>query len=318
MERAINRSPQNARLSAAIGAVFWIIVLFIRTGDARETELIQKITFLGILVIVPLAMSLVPALQTERESILYRAAVSAQPVGAVATVLSFFLTPGIPAATLALSWLLVTMVIAVFALWRLLKRGPRLSGEIFVDAGMLFLPVGAGWLLASRFGTQPIGFGETIVLLTATHFHFAGFAAPILTGMAGRALVGARSVTSVFGVSGILVIAGTPLVAAGITFSPAVAMVGAVVISIGLVVLAVLVLGWVLRRVNSFATQTLLVVSSLSSVAAMVMACLYAYSIVAKSVIVDIPQMAMTHGVLNSFGFALCGLVAWSLARQNN
>jgi hypothetical protein len=251
---------------------------------------------------------------------LYRAAVSAQPVGAVATVFSFFLNRGAPAATLALSWLLVTVVIAAFGVWRLVKRGPRLSGEIFVDVGMLFLPVGAAWLVASRLGTQPIGFGETIVLLTATHFHFAGFAAPILAGMAGRALIGTRSVRSLFAVAGILVIAGTPLVAVGITFSPAIALIGAVVISVGLVLLAVLVLGWVLRRVNSFATQTLLVVSSLSSSAAMVLACLYAYSIVAKTVIVDIPEMAMTHGILNSFGFALCGLLAWTLAvpREND
>jgi len=45
----------------------------------------------------------------------------------------------------------------------------------------------------------------------------------------------------------------------------------------------------------------------------MVLACLYAYSLVAKTLVIDIPHMAMTHGVINAFGFALCGLVAWSL-----
>jgi hypothetical protein len=47
----------------------------------------------------------------------------------------------------------------------------------------------------------------------------------------------------------------------------------------------------------------------------MSLACIYAYSIVAKKLIIDIPQMAMTHGVINAFGFALCGLVAWSIVK---
>ena len=45
----------------------------------------------------------------------------------------------------------------------------------------------------------------------------------------------------------------------------------------------------------------------------MALAGVYAYSIVFHKLIVDIPQMAMTHGVINAFGFALCGLVAWVL-----
>jgi hypothetical protein len=30
---------------------------------------------------------------------------------------------------------------------------------------------------------------------------------------------------------------------------------------------------------------------------------------------IDIPQMAMTHGLLNAFGFVTCGLVAWSIIK---
>ena len=37
------------------------------------------------------------------------------------------------------------------------------------------------------------------------------------------------------------------------------------------------------------------------------------YFIVTKTVILDIPQMAMAHGIVNAFGFALCGLVGWSM-----
>ena len=300
-----------------MGGAFWLVLLFIRTGDSGETELIQKILLLGMLVIVPLGLALAPASQTESEALLYRAAVSAQPIGAVAGAFSFLLNRGQPAAILALSWLLVSAVIGLAGLRRVLKRGPSLSQELFVDVAMVYLPVGSAWFVASRLGLQPLGFGDTIVLLTATHFHFAGFAAPILAGLVGRTLTGVgQSVHVIFLLAGIFIVGGTPLIAAGITFSPMLALVGAIVISIGLSVLAILVLGWVLKKMISFLAQVLLVVSSLSNIAAMVLACLYAYSLIAKTVILDIPQMAMTHGILNSLGFALCGLLGWTLASR--
>ena len=308
----MNKFATNARISAAVGAGLWLAFLFIHTSDSSETELIEKILLLGILVIVPLGLSLVPE-SKESDSMLYRLSVSAQPVAAVASAVSFLLDPGGPAAVLVSSWLLVSVVIGLFGLVRVINRGSVFSREVSIDAGMLYLPVGAAWLLASRLGIQPMGFGDTIVLLTAVHFHFAGFAAPLLAGMAGRGLVRSASLSRVFGLAVICIIGGTPLVAAGITFSPTLALIGAAIISVGLILLAVLVLGWVVRSVNSFIAQTLLVVSSLSSVVAMILACLYAYSLVAKTVIVDIPQMALSHGVLNSFGFALCGLLAWLL-----
>ena len=50
----------------------------------------------------------------------------------------------------------------------------------------------------------------------------------------------------------------------------------------------------------------------------MVLACLYAYSIVTHTLIIDIPHMAMTHGLLNSFGFASrASLPGLFLRRQN-
>jgi hypothetical protein len=312
----MNKSSHNARLSAGVGALVWMAVLFIHTSDSNETGLIQKILLLAILVIVPLGLSLITQVSDQSDSMLYGLSVSAQPVAAVASVVSFLLDPGGPAAVLVSSWLLLSAVIGLLGLLRLIKRRPVFSREVSIDAAMLYLPVGAAWLLASRLGIQPMGFGDTIVLLTAVHFHFAGFAAPLLAGMAGRALARSQSLSRVFGLSVSCIIGGTPLVAAGITFSPALALVGAAIISAGLVLLAVLVLGWILRSVNSFVAQTLLVISSLSSIFAMILACLYAYSLVAGTVILDIPQMALSHGILNAVGFALCGLLAWSLISQ--
>jgi hypothetical protein len=304
-----------ARTSAIAGAVAWAIILFIRTSTSYETELIDKILLLGVLVIVPLGLSLVATPDESGRHVLpYRLALLAQPFGAAAAVASFFLRQGMPAAILAALWLVVTALIALFGLWRLLFRSVLNASELCIGAGLIYLPVGGMWLIMSRLGTQPLGFGDTIVLLTAAHFHFAGFAAPILAGLAGRMLDGGGARRQLFQLAAVGIIAGTPIVATGITFSPVVAFIGAIVISLGLIFLAIVVLVWVIRSVGSASAQFLLGVSAISSSSAMVLACLYAYSLVTKTVIIDIPHMAMTHGVINAFGFALCGLIAWSLA----
>ena len=44
----------------------------------------------------------------------------------------------------------------------------------------------------------------------------------------------------------------------------------------------------------------------------MVLASLYAYSLATHTLILTIPKMAMTHGILNAFGFVTCSLLAWT------
>jgi len=43
-----------------------------------------------------------------------------------------------------------------------------------------------------------------------------------------------------------------------------------------------------------------------------VLACLYAYSLATHTLIITIPGMAMTHGLLNAFGFVTCSLLVWT------
>lgn len=293
-----------------MGAFAWAVTLLIRTADAYETELIERILLLGIFVIVPLGLSLVDS----RSSLMRFVAIAAS-VGAVSAFVSLLLRHGSVAALLAVPWLLVTGVIGLMGLQRVSRSNLRGPAEVSISAALIYLPIGAVWFFAYRLGIQPMGFGETIVLLTAVHFHFAGFAAPLIAGLSARC-ASDRSVLSTIAVVGI--ISGTPLVAAGITASPLIALVGAVVISIGLLTLAGLTLVYVVPSLQSNAVRVLLVISALAVLPAMVLACVYAYSIVFKKLIIDIPQMAMTHGIANSFGFALCGLTGWAILSSSN
>jgi len=305
---------QFARVSAAAGAFFWLIALWIKTADSSETELIQKIFLLGIFVIVPLALSLVSA----KESLVsLRLAVWAQPLAAAICFISFLFPQGFAAGILASVWLALTALVALAGALRVVLSNQITGADLTISAGMVYLPIGGAWLVASRVGLQPLGFGDTIVLLTAVHFHFAGFAAPILTGLTASWLNDRKSNQRIVLVAGIAIILGMPLVATGITLSPKLALAGSLLITIGLFLLGLAVLLWIVPRINGWFSRVLLVVSSLSAIAAMLLACAYAYSIVTHTLIIDIPRMAVTHGLLNSFGFSLCGLLAWSFVASD-
>lgn len=302
------------RGSAIAGCVVWEAGFFWRSSTLIETELINKILLLGVLVIVPLGLALTPRNQAESETATFRFAAIAQPIGAALVAISFLFQQGTTAALLASAWLIVTGLTAIHGLTRLLNREARTFEEVSVSTGLIFVLIGAGWLVLSRLGVQPLGFGDTIVLLTAVHFHYAGFAAPILAGLAGRTLLGqTRFARSVFAISVIGIVIGTPIVAAGITLSPLLGFAGTLIISTALILLSVVSMGWVIPQINRRSAQLLLVISALSPFVSMILASLYAYSLATKKLIIDIPQMAMTHGLVNAFGFALCGLIAWTL-----
>lgn len=295
-----------ARFSAMAGAVVWAFALFYRTGDSAETDLIQKVFLLAALVIVPLGISLI---DSNEEWITLRIATMIQPFAALLCVVSFVLPQGIIASVLAAIWMVTVSFIALAGLLRIILSKQPLSLELAVSAGMMYLPVGGAWFVASRLGFQPLGFGDTIVLLTAVHFHFAGFAAPLLAGLAARRLPASR----LLAIAALAIVFGTPLVAAGITLSPTLALAGTLLVAFGLVVLGCVVTFRVVPKLQVRVAQVLLVIASLSSLVAMVLAILYAYSIVTRTVILDIPQMAMTHGLLNSLGFSFCGLLGWTI-----
>jgi hypothetical protein len=239
----------------------------------------------------------------------------AQPAAALLIVGSFLLPPGPLAALLAGPWLLVTGLVALFGLWRLLPRGLGSAAEVCLDAGLLYLPIGGAWLVLARLGARPLDFPDVIVLLTAVHFHYAGFIAPLLTAMAGRALPAnggwARQAYRAVA-AGIIV--GSPLLAVGFTLSPMLRLVAALILAASVFGLAALTLGVVIPAIQPGATRWLLGVSATAVMLPMLLVGFYAVGEFTGDPIVTIPQMAQIHGWLNAVGFALCGLLGWTLA----
>ncbi|CAG0955165.1 hypothetical protein GPROT1_00384 [Gammaproteobacteria bacterium] len=206
-----------------------------------------------------------------------------------------------------LPWLFLCSLLALSALMRFKARGLRPLHELGFDVALAYIVIGAGWCSIARLGLRPLDFSEMIVQLTAVHFHFAGFALPIIAAcLFGRApgRVGAINVLGV--------IAGVPLLAMGISSKvQAVETVTALVLALICVSVAALTLGQCARGPARAGTRVLFAITGLSLLVSMGLAGAYAVgNLLEATWKLDIPTMATWHGTLNAFGFALCGLLA--------
>ncbi len=287
--------------SDILGLFIWLIGLF-----AVRPDWAPALLLLGALVVVPLGLALIDDFRP--------LAVLPWVHLTCATLLlvSFSLYPGDHAALLALPWLCFTGAVALLGIARLIARGYQSAAGIGISAAMAFLAVGGGWTLASRWGMEPMGFREPIVLLTGAHFHFAGFALPILTGLAAGAL---RHPAARVAVAGVIV--GVPFVAVGITAGrsvPAVELCAAWFLA----VTCLLVVGLqaaLAARSAGWPERLLFAASGLALLAGMALAAVYALSTYRAAYWLTIPQMIPWHGTLNALGFTLPGLLAWHIAR---
>ncbi|MGA9981111.1 MAG: YndJ family transporter, partial [Candidatus Sulfotelmatobacter sp.] len=191
------------------------------------------------------------------------------------------------------------------------------------------LAVGGAWLVASRLGWRPMGIQEPIGLLTAVHFHFAGFATAMIAGATLRfaeARFAGRDVLMRWLRGVVVLVLGMPfLVAAGFVISPGLKMVAAMAFSASVAGLAGFV--WMCAqnpdvsqrtremghaaRVEDGTARGLLRVAAGAVFVGMALSGIYAVADFVKSEWLPIPRMASTHGVLNALGFCLLGLLGW-------
>jgi len=306
---------------AVFSVVAWLATFFFVFPVAAELAAITRLLLFALIVVAPLPLALVAATEKDaRAAQLLRLAQKVYLPAAVLAVASILLVTGVIAASFAVPWLVFAALIALAGLARL--RAHRLSQleELSIDAGLLYLPVGGVWLLLSRLGANPLNFGDTIVLLTAVHFHFAGYAAPVIAGLAGRSLRELAPVAlPLFGLVALGIIAGMALVAAGITATAALGVLLPEALAVGVLALSllgfsVLALVYVLPAAEQLGTRALMLVSGLSPIVTMLVALAYAAGRFTGAWSISIPQMVEWHGWINALGFIFCGLLAWLLS----
>ena len=256
---------------------------------------VHLVVGLGMLVVVPLGLGLVsaPGLDLVRRH--WWAA-------AVPGALSVWLPRGPVAVVLASVYFTgcLALVVVAIRVWLWPLRPARIA---LLTA--LVTPSVAGLaLVAERGGWELFGYSLTVLSLTVAHFHFAGFAAALVSGLVAVGVPGRAGSLAALSVP-----VGTGIVLAGFFVGDAVELAGAVVLTI-----AMWSVGWALLTGVPAAdrlTRVLLTIAATVLVASMLLAVSWALGHVAGTPYLPLEWMVATHGVANATGFAVCALLAW-------
>jgi hypothetical protein len=295
------------------GAIAWLVVLAATRPGPFDPTWAKMILLLAALVIAPLGVRLAAARTEGAPGWLLPAITLFQFPAALALGVALLIPQGWPAALLALPWLLTTALIAWLGLVRVRSHLKGPIQEVCKDAGLVYIVVGGGWAVLDRMGSRPLDFEAIIVLLTAIHFHYAGFVLPIITGLCiGR--TGGRHVR----LAALGVMAGVLMVAVGITATklgvgPWLECLAAWALAVAGMLVSGLQLRIALQRNSPTLVRILWGIAGLSLLASMALAALYGSRFYAPLGWLDIPWMRALHGTANSLGFALAGLAGWNL-----
>ena len=226
---------------------------------------------------------------------------------------SFFLKQGFLAGILVLPYLIYIAFLG-FRLYSKYYKGllstPLNWSTLLKLSAWLFLVVGIAWAFANRLAFQPFEFSPIIVLLTAAHFHYAGFLIPILASLMIEKL--SANAQMVLGVS---ILLGFPATALGITISHfggplIIEKLGALLMITGGLALAMFQSRYLRKQENTtLFFKICLGLSSMSLLFTMLLAMLYALRLQTYFPFLTIPWMYALHGSLNVFG--VCGIAIW-------
>lgn len=279
----------NKKLYPALaGVLIWLLLILVYWPESPlHLEYVRLILVAAPLTIVPICLK----------------DYGVNPWNVLALALPFGIGMLIPAgaiATLAvIPWLLL-------AIWLVAKTANTSDFELSLQwlkhiTPPTFLLVAACWAFADRTQIRPMGFSPAITLLTAVHFHYAGFA---LAWLVNR-IHGPKWMQ--FGI-----LSGVALVAIGIMTSqyalPAWIEVASVSLLAGCTLLfAIRIVARGFRH-----KRWLLVTGGIALGNGMLLALCYGWRFYFLIPALDIPMMYALHGSLNSLGFALP--VIWSEA----
>jgi hypothetical protein len=293
-----------------LGGAVWFVLAAGTWSGWPQLGVIELLFLLAPWIVVPLAASLIPSLDNSESPAAWRPASKwiIFAAAALATI-SFFLPTGILAASFACAWLLVCAWFALRGLRRLWRYRAHSFSQFCFAAGEAYLIVGGTWLVASRLGLQPVGFQEPIVLLTAVHFHFAGFLSAVLAGLTSDRLSGTRwSKPLSAALTGVVV--GPGLLGLAFLVGPKVKLAAVILIVVGQFGLATGMTRVALGNVNPVA-RAMLLLSSGCVVAGMALAASWALGEYPLQSFVELGRMERIHGSLNAIGFGICGLIGW-------
>ncbi|MCX5339099.1 YndJ family protein [Streptomyces atratus] len=274
--------------------------------------LVGLIVMLGMLVVVPMGLRLTGAPELDRVRRLW-------PLFAVPGAVALWLPRGGPATILAACYALGAVLLALHAPPRLLRNlaasetSAVTPTEIALLTALITPSIAAIALVAERSGHTLFGFGPGILALTVPHFHFAGFAAALVSGLVCRVVDSAAGRFAALSVP-----LGTLLVLIGYFIGDWAELAGAVALTAGMWTVALLTWRSIRGGQRDRITRLLLATSSAVLVVTMVLALSWALGEATGLPHPTLTWMAATHGLGNALGFALCSMLAWRRLRNHN
>ncbi len=215
------------------------------------------------------------------------------------------------AVILGACWLAIAFAFAVQSSLRWFRIGwTRFRiDELLRAAGPVFLTVGAWWLMEACRRADFMEFAPTLVLLTAVHFHMAGFGACTVALARVNDVGGGDGATSsarldsarLVSVAGWLILAATPITALGHLFWGGFEFLGSVVMTAGVWTLSLVC--WRLSQTSTNPRRWLLRVGAIAPFTSMLLAMQYGLGRVVPIAQIPYDTIALVHGSLNLLGF---------------
>lgn len=257
---------------------------------------------------VPLGIARLGLGDPSTDRIVRRAGAAAVPA-AVALAVGVASAPGPVALALVLPWQALTAALALMAVVVFVGDAGRLraSRRLAVEIAFGFLAFGAANATAYGIGFSPLGFRPTIVLLTAVHFHAAGFVL-MAVGILAHDRWPRRRTASGVG----LVAIGTIVTAAGFVGVPVAATVGALAVAAGgLLIGAALVQD--AGGLRSPAARRLGFVAGRALFVSMPLAVAWVVGGLIGVPTIELDLMVRTHGAINALLVSVPAMAAWAL-----
>jgi hypothetical protein len=281
------------------GGVTWLVAVAAYWPlDPQAPEWVELLILLAVLLLVPMGFTLYLPGQVPRGAWL---------VSGLALGLAFWLPPSGLAGALALPWL----ALSGWGLWR--HAGFRRFEERLFSFALASWIIAAAWAIAHAWGWRPLGFSPIIVLLTAAHFHYAGFLLLLLLTLAYR-----EAPSPWLRALGYLTVASISAVALAITLSRLSGWLwGETLSGIAMVTSGSLVAlyHWQEARQRPAFARWCWRLGSLLLLGGMALALGYALRPALPIPFLDIPDMYVWHGTGNAVGLGLLvvgwGRVAW-------
>jgi hypothetical protein len=289
-----------------ISIFLWIVFSVLVDG-------VERLLLISIYLAIPLLLSLVPTVKRNGNNSYYHDfLVGYHPYVACTIGLAFvFPTGGAISGILSVPWAIYLLAVAGYGIRRLIERGWYVLEENAIDIGLIYSSVGGIALSVYCFGGSLLGYQGEMLILTASHFHFAAIFSPLFIGLVGRKLCPGSKLGNLYRYTAIGIMSSPLFVAVGIYTSHIVETIAVFIFAVCLFLYSYFVLYHISKNVERFIIRFALQASAIVVMLTILLSITYSISTLVGENWLTIDQMETYHGAVNAIGFVLIGLLGW-------